>query len=98
MSHYFISRITIKDPEEYSKYLAKAGEVFKMFKGKYLVVDDSPELLEGNWNCTRTVVIEFESKTDFDLWYSSPEYQAILKFRLNAAECNTVLVKGLDLE
>ena len=96
MSHYFISRITIHDPQEYSKYLENTEEVFSRFNGKYLVVDDSPLLLEGTWSCTRTVVIEFESKSDFELWYRSPEYQEILKFRLNAAECSTVLVKGLE--
>ncbi len=96
MSYYFIALIQITDPIEYQKYLDKAGEVFKKYNGKYLVLDDNPMILEGHWDYTRTVVIEFRSKNDFDDWYNSPEYQEILRFRLNASISNAILAKGLD--
>jgi uncharacterized protein (DUF1330 family) len=95
MSYFFIARIKIHNPDEYQKYLDKAGEIFKKFNGRYLAVDDNPEILEGTWDCTRTVIIEFKSKADFEAWYNSSEYQQILKYRLHASECNTVLLKGL---
>lgn len=95
MSHYFIAQITIKDPEEYQKYLDKSGTIFKKYKGKYLVLDDIPEVLEGLWNCNRTVVIEFDNETDFKSWYNSKEYQEILKYRLSASDCNSILAKGM---
>jgi uncharacterized protein (DUF1330 family) len=96
MSHYFIAHIKINNPKEYQKYLDKAGDIFKIYKGKYLVSDDVPEILEGTWDYTRTVVIEFNNEQDFKFWYYSDEYQEILKYRLSAAECNTVLVKSLN--
>jgi uncharacterized protein (DUF1330 family) len=96
MSYYFIALIQITDPIEYKKYLSKTGEVFKKYNGKYIVLDDEPIILEGTWNYTRTVIIEFENKIDFDNWYNSAEYQAILKYRLNASTSNTVLAKGLE--
>lgn len=96
MSYYFIAQIRIKDNNEYQKYLDKAGEIFKKFKGKYLSVDNNPQILEGDWNYTRTVLIRFINKNDFNEWYKSREYQYILKHRLNAADCDTILVKGLD--
>ena len=96
MSYYFIAQIEIKDPEVYQKYLDKAEEVFRKFKGKYLVVDDKPVILEGSWIYTRTVVIKFNNRKDFDVWYNSGEYQEILKFRLSASVCNTILAKGLN--
>jgi uncharacterized protein (DUF1330 family) len=95
MSYYFIARIRITDPVEYKKYLDKAGDIFRKYKGRYLVLDDEPEILEGTWDYTRIVVIEFKSKDEFNAWYSSPEYQKILKHRLNASDCNTILAKGL---
>ena len=48
MSYYFIVRININDSTEYQKYLDRAGEIFKRYKGEYLVVDDEPLVLEGN--------------------------------------------------
>lgn len=94
MSHYFIANIKINDSDEYEKYLNEASEIFSKFNGKYLAVDDKPEILEGKWNYTRTVLIEFNSKDDFEMWYNSDEYQRILKYRLNASECDTILVSG----
>ncbi|MBV5348271.1 DUF1330 domain-containing protein [bacterium] len=96
MKYYFVANIMIHDLSEYQKYIDKAGEVFGKYNGKYLVVDGTPELLEGAWDYTRVVLIEFESKQDFDEWYHSGEYQEILKYRLNAADCNTILAKGLE--
>jgi uncharacterized protein (DUF1330 family) len=96
MSYFFIVRINITDPSEYEKYLARAGEIFKRFNGEYLVVDDNPLVLEGNWDCARTVLIRFDSRKDFWDWYYSEDYQQILKYRLEAAECNAILAKGLD--
>lgn len=95
MSYYFVANIKINDEKEYQRYIEKTEEVFKMYKGKYLVVDNTPEVLEGNWDYTRTVIIEFESKTEFENWYNSAEYREILKYRLNAAECDSILAKGL---
>jgi uncharacterized protein (DUF1330 family) len=95
MNVYFIAQIKIRDHAEYQKYLDKAGEIFKKFSGTYLVLDDNPEILEGVWDCTRTVVIRFSNRKDFDAWYYSAEYQEILKYRLFASECNTILAKEL---
>jgi uncharacterized protein (DUF1330 family) len=96
MSYYFIAQIKIVDEEEYKKYLDGAGDIFKKFQGEYLAVDNAPEILEGNWDYSRTVMIKFESRSDFDDWYHSVDYQTILKHRLSAAGCDTILVKGLD--
>ena len=95
MNYYFIAQIKINDQTEYQKYIAKAGQVFSKYKGQYLAVDNNPKVLEGRWNYTRTVLIRFDSKKDFDDWYHSEEYQEILKYRLKAAECDTLLVEGV---
>jgi len=94
MSYYFIAQIRIKNEREYQKYTDKAGAVIKRYNGKYLAVDNNPIILEGSWKYTRTVLIAFERKNDFDAWYDSDDYQTILKYRLEAADCDTILVKG----
>jgi uncharacterized protein (DUF1330 family) len=94
--HYFIAQIQLNDPEEYQKYIDKSDEVFKKYNGRYLAVDKNTEVLEGSWIYTRAVVIQFESKSDFEDWYYSDDYQSILKHRLKGAVCDTILVKGLD--
>jgi len=95
MSYYLIAQIRINDESEYQEYINGSVEIFGKYNGKYLVVDNEPVLLEGDWNYTRTVLIRFDSMDDFDAWYKSDEYQKILQHRLKAADCDTILVKGL---
>lgn len=96
MSVYFMAQITIRDHDEYEKYLAGVDEVFAKFNGRYLAVDDSPEVLEGSPRGGRVVLIEFPGREELLRWYESPEYQDILRHRLMAAQCDTLLIKGLD--
>lgn len=96
MSYYFIAQIQINDEEEYKKYLKDVDEVFNKFEGKYLAVDTDPTVLEGEWTYDRIVIIQFHDKPAFMRWYDSPGYKAILQYRLKAAKCDTVLVKGLQ--
>ena len=95
MSYYLIAQIRINDESEYQEYINGSVEIFEKYHGKYLVVDNEPVLLEGDWNYTRTVLIRFDNRDDFDAWYNSDEYQKILQHRLKAADCDTILVKGL---
>lgn len=95
MSCYFIALIRIRDEAEYQKYLDGADAVFTKYKGRYLAVDDSPETLEGAWEGGRAVLIEFPDEAELKRWYLSPEYQGLLRHRLAAADCDTLLVKGL---
>ncbi len=92
--YYFVANIQIINENEYNKYVNKVDEVFSKYNGKYLALDDNPQLLEGDWNYTRSVIISFKNKSDFDSWYNSEDYQEILKYRLNSAKCDTVLIKG----
>lgn len=94
MSVYFMASIRINSEQDYQLYLDRSEEVFARYKGSYLSVDNNPEVLEGEWKYSRVVLIRFEKQEDFDAWYRSEEYQDILKHRLFAAECDTILIHG----
>ncbi len=92
--YYFVAQIKITDPAEYQMYLDGARDIFKKHKGEYLSVDNNPQIVEGNWDYSRTVLIKFETREDFEEWYNSRDYQDILKHRLKGADCDTILIKG----
>ncbi len=94
MSVYFIANIRIKDEAAYAKYVANSDRVFAQYKGKYLTVDNNPTVLEGNWPYTRLVLIEFPDKRALMAWYQSDAYQEILKYRLESADCDTLVVES----
>jgi uncharacterized protein (DUF1330 family) len=92
MSVYLIAQITIEDRAEYQKYEAGFADVFRQHSGKVLSVSEDPELLEGSWACTRTVLLVFPDREQAMAWYESPEYQAIIGHRLAASSGNVVIV------
>jgi uncharacterized protein (DUF1330 family) len=96
MIHYFVAQIKVNDPAEYEKYLENFDIIFSRYKGEYLAIDESPSLLEGNWDYTKSVLIRFKSKQDFEEWYYSDDYQKILRHRLNSSKCDTILVEGVE--
>lgn len=95
MAYYFSAQIRIHDPGEYERYLESFDEIFSRCQGKFLAIDESPTLLEGEWDYTKTVLISFETREDFEAWYFSKDYQEILRYRLNAADCDTILIQGV---
>jgi len=94
MATYFIAQITIHDWEEYQKYLAGTDGPLERFDAEVLVVDDQATLLEGNWDCTRTVVLRFPDAESAQGWYNSSTYREILQHRHQAAQTNAVFVEG----
>ena len=96
MSVYIIARFKIHDRSEYDKYSAGFSEVFKKFEGKMLSVDEDPTVLAGDWNDTRSVIIEFPSKESALAWMTSYDYQAIAKHRNAGSTVNSILVQGLE--
>lgn len=94
MAYFFSAQIRIHNPEEYDRYLENFDDIFSRHKGTILAVDETPTILEGEWDYTKTVLISFPAREDFEDWYFSRDYQQIIKYRLNAAECNTILIKG----
>lgn len=89
---YVIFTETIADQKRYDAYAEKALPTIGEFGGRPLVIEDNPEVIEGQWHGTRTVVLEFDSVQAARDWYNSPDYQAIVGERHAAADANAVIV------
>ncbi|KEO88774.1 hypothetical protein EH31_15165 [Erythrobacter longus] len=91
-----ISRMTIHDRAQYDKYEERFMEIFEKFKGKMLSVDEEPQVVGGEWNATRSVLIEFPDKPKLFAWLTSTEYQEIGQFRDAGSTAEAIIVKGLE--
>ena len=96
MAVYIVAQLNIHDRAEYDKYQAGFLDVFAKYAGQLLVVSETPEVIEGEWPYTRTVLIRFPSAEEARRWYESPEYQAIAQHRLRGSKANIVIVEGLE--
>ena len=95
MTVYIIARFKIHDRAGYNRYDENFMEVFEPFGGTMLSVDEEPVVLQGEFDFTRSVLIEFPSPENAMAWMSSPEYQDIAKHRLEASVGNAIMVKKL---
>ena len=96
MPVFIVAQINIHDRTTYAEYEAGFGAIFARYKGTMLSVDDSPEVLEGEWPHSRTVLIQFPSAEEARRWFDSEEYQALAKQRKAASVGKIALVKGLS--
>ena len=96
MTAYVMARINIHDRARYARYQAGFMGVFAQFSGTLLSVDETPAVLEGDWSCTRTVLIGFPSPQHAEDWFHSAQYQELAQHRHAAAQSDCVIVKGLD--
>ena len=95
MTVYIVARITINDRERYAQYEAGFLDIFAAHPGRLLAVDDNPEVLEGEWRCTRTVIAAFPDQEAALAWYRSDDYQSLAEHRFAASEGEIALVAGL---
>jgi uncharacterized protein (DUF1330 family) len=85
MAGYFVANYTIKNQDEYKKYLAAVGPSLMAYGAENIVVDRDSDLLEGSAGKV-TVVLRFATKDAAKAWYESPEYQAVRHLRTDNTE------------
>ena len=94
MKAYIVVQINVNNHENYKEYLKNVTPIAKNYGGNYIVRAGNFEIMEGNWDYKRNVVIEFPSLENAKEFYNCPEYQPIKKIRLNNAENNLIIIEG----
>ena len=94
MSGYAIFNIDIKNPDEYKEYVEKVKPIAEKFGGEYIVRGGTNQVVEGNWQYSRNVVIKFPSYEKALEWYNSKEYQPIKQIRIDNAKSNGIIIQG----
>ena len=94
MHVYMVGIIKINDHSGYRKYEEGFMEIFSKYKGEVLAVDENPDVFEGTWPYTRTVLLRFPDRDEALRWYNSPPYQKLAKYRHQSSETIAFLMKG----
>ena len=96
MTVYAIAQLRFTDRAAYDRYQARFMEVFRRHPGTLLAADERPEVIEGEWDREKVVLMSFPDDAAFRGWAQSPEYQNISKDRLAGADTLVLLVEGLQ--
>lgn len=94
MPAYLIADIQVTDAAAYDEYRPLAAASIARFGGRFIVRGGKVDLLEGEPQPERIVVIEFPDADTAHRWYRSEEYQAALKIRQTASRGRVFLVEG----
>lgn len=70
-------------------------DVFRRHAGSLLAADELPQIVEGQWDRDKVVVMSFPDEAAFREWAESPEYQRISQDRHAGADTVVLLAQGL---
>ncbi|MEU7582638.1 DUF1330 domain-containing protein [Streptomyces sp. NPDC041068] len=98
MPAYAIVTIDVLDEEAGLAYAPVAQESILAHGGRYLVAGPTPEPIEGTWNASRLVVLEFPDMTRLREWYDSPEYREARRIREGKVRVSMLFTEGVPPE
>ncbi len=96
MAAYLIADVDVKDPAAYEEYRLKVADTSAPFGARYLTRAGATEVLEGDWNPKRFVILEFPSARHIRDWYASPAYRPLLELRKRAAVSIMIIAEGVE--
>jgi uncharacterized protein (DUF1330 family) len=95
MTVYIIAQLKFTRRELYNRYQSRFADVFRKFKGKLLVADEHPVIMEGKWERDKVVIMEFPDEVAAQEFQTSPEYQEIAVDRKAGADAIVLTVRGI---
>jgi len=95
MAAYLIANIEVLDPVAYEEYRKAVSATIAAHGGRYLARGGPCDVLEGEFDVKRFVVVEFPDVAAIRAWYASPEYQPLLQLRQRASKAMLMIVQGL---
>ena len=94
-SGYVIAQLKVTNPENYKENVSKVTELVKKYGAEYIVRNGEYQVVEGEANFPRIVVIKFPSYEKALEWYNSEEYKPIKQIRLDNSEGTNIIIKGV---
>ena len=94
-SGYIIMSVDVTNPAQYEEYKLLSTEAMRVHGAEVCVRGGKVEVLEGDWNPGRTVILKFASFDAARAFYDTPEYQKAKAAREGAAIMRMVCVEGV---
>jgi len=96
MPAYVIADVEVSDPAKYEGYKALTPGAIAAAGGKFIVRGGESDVLEGDWQPARVVVLEFPDLATAKAFYDSALYVKARAARAGATrKFNMIVVQGL---
>jgi uncharacterized protein (DUF1330 family) len=94
MPAYFVAELETTNPAGMETYRAAVPATIAQYGGRFLARGGATQLLEGEPEPKRIVILEFPDTAAAKRWYDSPEYRKILPMRLANSTGRAFIVEG----
>jgi uncharacterized protein (DUF1330 family) len=91
---YLVADVEVFDPVAYEEYKQQLPATLEPFGARYAVRGGATEVLEGEWNPKRLVIIEFPDMARLKGWYNSPAYRPLIALRQRSARARLLAIEG----
>lgn len=95
MPAYVINDMVVTDPVLFEDYKKLSPPTVAQYGGRFLARGGRIELLEGDREPKRLVIIEFPDMAQARAWLDSPEYAPARALRQKASRSNIIVVEGV---
>ena len=96
MAGYAIIDTEITDKETYSEFIERvASRLWSLTVVNSWFAAGAVEVVQGDWNPSRLVIIEFESADQALNWENSPEFAELRELRNGASNSNVIVIEGV---
>ncbi|HNX29682.1 MAG TPA: DUF1330 domain-containing protein [Syntrophomonadaceae bacterium] len=96
MPAYVLIEIEIHDKSMYFQYIEKARPIVESYGGNYIIRGGKTEILFGDWEPERIILIEFPARENIERCFHSTEYLEIKHLRENSTNTRAIILEGYD--
>ncbi len=82
-----------KSKEDYLKYIKAVKPIVSKYHGRYIVRSEKITALSSNWSPNRVIIIEFDTKEQLEICFSSEEYKQITFLRENSVDSKAIIIE-----
>ncbi|WP_429807358.1 DUF1330 domain-containing protein [Ensifer sp. B1-9] len=95
MAAYLIADVEITDAAAFEQYIQEVPATEARYGGRYLGRGGATQVLEGDWEPHRLVIVEFPDMQALLSWYQSPDYQRLKTIRERCARTRIMTLEGV---
>ena len=96
MAAYIIAEVDVRDAQGFEEYRKLVPATLVPYGGRFVIRGGKTEVLEGDWNPQRVVVLEFPDFNRARDWWASQEYLEPKKMRQRVSKTNLIVVDGYN--
>lgn len=93
-SGLIIANVRVTNPQQYDEYRKWSTAAMQAHGAEVLARGGRAEVLEGDWQPERVVVLRFPSFEAAQAFYDSPEYRKARAARAGAAIMRMIVIEG----